>query len=103
MVNTPTVPWRLECRRAFQTDRSWYQAYWYRAPEPLQSKYIATVVDAFPTLPVWLDQFAKPIRTGVVWARAIRQKQRNHRCEAKEPRRQGHALRRQEYETPPDV
>ena len=81
MVNKSTKPWPLECPRAFQTDPSWYEAYWYREPEPrrpnLISRSIATLTAAFQRLTVLSGRFAKTIRTGgAVWAsRAIKEKQ----------------------------
>jgi hypothetical protein len=71
MINNPTDPGQFECPRAFQTDQSWYEEYWYRDPAPRRPSFfnrsIASLGDAFQRLPVLLGQFAKIIRTGAVW------------------------------------
>jgi hypothetical protein len=109
VISNPTDPWRFECPRAFQTDQSWYEEYWYRDPAPRRPSFfnrsIASLGDAFQRLPVLLGQFAKIIRTGAVWdSRATREKQSQWwdavakpQMRAKDPYRPGHALPRREY------
>ena len=74
MVEKSTKPWRFDDPRAFQTDPSWYEAYWYRVPAPphptLLNRGIAWLVDAFQRLPVLVGELAEVVRTGM--ARATR-------------------------------
>jgi hypothetical protein len=35
---------QLECVRAFQTDRSWYQAYWYPELSPRRQGFVARIL-----------------------------------------------------------
>jgi len=62
MVNKSTNPWRLECHRAFQTDPSWYEAYWYPEPAPQRpsffSRAITSLAAAFQRLSVLMGKMA---------------------------------------------
>lgn len=80
MINNYNDPGWLECPRAFRTDSSWYEAYWYREPVPrhpsLFNRSIARLVDAFQRSAVSQVEFAEIFRAGAAWAlRAIRERQ----------------------------
>ena len=48
---------QLECMRAFQSGRSWYEAYWDPDPQPRRSD---TVSQTRSTLVVLLERWARP-------------------------------------------
>lgn len=97
MINNYNAPGRLERPRAFRTDPSWYEAYWYREPEPrrpiIYNRSIARLVDAFQRISDLVSQFANTILMGAVGAsHVIRERQSrwctrsgNPTCEAKQP------------------
>jgi hypothetical protein len=80
MINNYNDPGRLECPRAFHTDRSWYNAYWYSQPAlrrpGLFSRGVARLVVAFQRRPVLRGAFVESIRAGMAWAsRTVRETQ----------------------------
>ena len=56
---------QLECMRAFQSGRSWYEAYWYPEPQP-QHPGIAS--RALSTLVLLLERCATPRRAARIGA-----------------------------------
>jgi hypothetical protein len=74
MFNKDTDPRRVRCApvRAFQTDPSWYEAYWYSDPElkgpSFFKRFTARLVSMFKKSAVALGEFADILRSRVAWA-----------------------------------
>ena len=75
MFNKSTEPWQFDGPRAFQTDPSWYETYWYREPAPRRashfSRSMSILVDALQKVTPSLGQFAKPIHTRAMQASRV--------------------------------
>ena len=73
MFNNETDPQWTKCApvRAFQTDPSWYEAYWYSKPELKGSSFFkrstARLVNRFKRLELSLGEFADILHAGVAW------------------------------------
>jgi hypothetical protein len=74
MFNKDTDPRRVKCApvRAFQTDPSWYEAYWYSDPELKGPSFFkrstARPVSMFKRPAVSLGECAEILHSGVAWA-----------------------------------
>jgi hypothetical protein len=74
MFSSDTDPRRLKCApvRAFQTDPSWYEAYWYSKPAPRRPRsfnsLVARLLGMFQRLRASLGKFAEILHSGPAWA-----------------------------------
>jgi len=73
MINNYNDASQVEYPRAFRTDPSWYEAYWYRKPalrdSTLLNQSIARLVATFQRAVISKGKFAEIIRTGAAWPR----------------------------------
>lgn len=74
MFSSDNDPRRLKCApvRAFQTDPSWYEAYWYSkqaSPRPGSfNSRVARLIGMFQRLRASLGKLAEILHSGPAWA-----------------------------------
>ena len=72
MFSSDTDPRQLNCApvRAFQTNPSWYEAYWYSKPAPRPSFFnsrVARLIGRFQGLRASFGKFSEILHSGPAW------------------------------------